>query len=75
VGEVAEVLDGGHAGRLVEPGDPAALAAAIADLLDDAAARADLGARLERRVAEHYSLDGLLERWEDVYRRALIRNG
>ena len=75
VGEVADVLDHGRAGRLVEPGEPGALAAALVGLLDDDDERAALGARLARRVAEHYAVDHLIERWEAVYRRALIRNG
>jgi glycosyltransferase involved in cell wall biosynthesis len=75
VGEVAEVLDDGRAGRVVPPGDAAAIATAVGGLLADDGARADLGARLARRVEERYSVERLLERWEDVYRRARIRNG
>ena len=75
VGEVGDVLDGGRAGRLVEPGDAEALAGAVAGLLDDEAERLALGARLSARVAERYSVGALMEQWEAVYRRALIRNG
>ena len=35
VGGLAELIDDGRTGRLVPPGDPAAMAAALADLLDD----------------------------------------
>lgn len=42
VGAVPALLDDGRRGRLVPPGDPAALAAAIGDLADDPATRAEL---------------------------------
>jgi glycosyltransferase involved in cell wall biosynthesis len=54
VGGLADVLDHGRIGVLVEPGDAAALAAAVADLRADPARREALGraARL-RAVARH----------------------
>jgi phosphatidylinositol alpha-mannosyltransferase len=45
------VLDGGQAGVLVPAGSPAALSAALDDLLDDAEKRAALAAAGRRRVA------------------------
>ncbi|MEU4780494.1 glycosyltransferase family 4 protein [Micromonospora sp. NPDC023633] len=45
------VLDGGRAGRLFPTGDPAALRTALADLLDDADARAALTACGDQVVA------------------------
>jgi glycosyltransferase involved in cell wall biosynthesis len=42
VGAVPALLDDGRRGRLVPPGDVAALAEAIAGLLDDERARAEL---------------------------------
>jgi len=59
----------------VAPGDVSALAEAVLRLLDDDAERAALGDRLQGRVAERYSVDRLVAGWEEVYRRALIRNG
>jgi glycosyltransferase involved in cell wall biosynthesis len=54
VGGLADILDHGRIGVLVEPGDAAALAAAVADLRADPARREALGraARL-RAVARH----------------------
>ena len=43
IGPVGEVLDGGHLGLLVTPGDMTELAAALAGLRSDAALRAELG--------------------------------
>ena len=69
VGDIPRVLDG--CGWVVEPGDPAALAAAIADALerpDEARRRAALA---RRRCVERYSHDAmehtlvpLFERWQ-----------
>ncbi|QNF95402.1 glycosyltransferase family 4 protein [Janibacter sp. YB324] len=50
IGPVGEVLDGGHLGVLVTPGDETELAAALAGLRSDAALRAELG-DLGRRAA------------------------
>ena len=50
IGPVGEVLDGGHLGVLVTPGDMTELAAALAGLRSDDALRAELG-DLGRRAA------------------------
>jgi glycosyltransferase involved in cell wall biosynthesis len=55
VSDLPEVLDG--CGRIVPPGDPARLAAAIADLLEDEAQARELGARARARCVERYSLE------------------
>jgi phosphatidylinositol alpha-mannosyltransferase len=47
------VLDGGRAGELFRPGDPAALAQALDRLLDDRARRAALAAEGRRAVAPY----------------------
>jgi glycosyltransferase involved in cell wall biosynthesis len=51
VGGVPDVVEDGQEALLVEPGDPAALAAALERLLGDAALRARLGAAAARRAA------------------------
>ncbi len=53
VGAVGAVLDGGVRGRLVPPGDPDALAGAIADLAADPLARATLRQRGLDYAAAH----------------------
>ena len=50
---VPEVVPGGEAGLLVPPRDPAALAAALARLLDDEALRRRLGEAGRRRVERY----------------------
>jgi glycosyltransferase involved in cell wall biosynthesis len=54
IGGIADVLDDGHAGRLVAPGDVRGLAEAVRGLLGDEPARRELGARGRRRCEEHY---------------------
>lgn len=55
VGGVADQL--GEAGVLVEPGDPVAMATAVAQLVGDPSARSQLGDRARRRVRECYSIE------------------
>jgi glycosyltransferase involved in cell wall biosynthesis len=53
VAEFEDVLDGGRAGRLVPPGDVAALAAAMYDLAADGEMRRRLGAAALERSARY----------------------
>src|SRR5436305_906905 len=55
VGGFTELAEGHDAARLVPPGDPAALAAAIEQLLDDPAERARLGQAAADAAATAYS--------------------
>jgi glycosyltransferase involved in cell wall biosynthesis len=74
VGGVPEVLDEGRCGRLVPPNDAAALATAIASVLDapDAAAMA---ARGRARVESAYTLDAMVRGLERVYETVLREHG
>jgi glycosyltransferase involved in cell wall biosynthesis len=65
---MADVLADGQAGALVAPGQPAALAAAIAALLADPAARADLAARGRHRFEAQYRIDGVAAALAGHYR-------
>jgi glycosyltransferase involved in cell wall biosynthesis len=70
VGGVASVVKDGDGGFVVEPEDEPGLALAIARVLDDqtVAAQAADGAA---EVAQVFSLDGLAERLDGLYRRLL----
>ncbi len=70
VGGFPEVAEQGAA-RIVPPGDPAALGAAISELIGDEAARGEL-AQAARRAAEGpYSWDAVAARTTDLYQRLL----
>jgi glycosyltransferase involved in cell wall biosynthesis len=67
VGGIPAIIEDGVEGLLVPPGDPAALAAAIARLLDDPAERARLGAAARRRQQEQFRLEDMLDVLQDLY--------
>jgi glycosyltransferase involved in cell wall biosynthesis len=66
VGDAAQLV--GDTGRIVPPRDPAALAAAVTELLAlPQAARAALGERARARVARDYGLASVVAAYERVY--------
>lgn len=70
VGGFPEVADAGAA-RLVPPGDTAALAAALAELVADEGARAELAAAASLAAAGPFSWDEAARRTIDLYRELL----
>src|SRR5579871_5083511 len=56
VAGIPELIDNGATGVLVPPGEPSALAAALAALIGDPQRRALLGAAGERRVRSRFAL-------------------
>jgi glycosyltransferase involved in cell wall biosynthesis len=76
VGGNPEVVRDEESGFLVPPRDPVALGDAMLRLmgLPDAERRA-LGAGGSEYIRTHYGLSRALERWEDLYREVLSRNG
>ncbi len=69
-GGIPDVVEDGTTGRLVPPGDAAALGAAIADLCRDGARRAAMGAAA-RVAVRRFSADHTAEGTLAVYRRVL----
>jgi glycosyltransferase involved in cell wall biosynthesis len=67
VGGIAEIVEHGVSGLLVLPRDAAALAAAIARLLGDAALREQLGRAARRRVEQHFDLDRNIARYVELF--------
>lgn len=59
---VAELIEDGATGRLVPPEDPAALAAALAELIRDPQRRAALGAAGAERVRRDFGSDSGIDR-------------
>ena len=68
---VPHVARHGHEALTVPPSDPAALAAAIAQLLADRALAQRLGAAGRRRATTEYDLQSFVRRIEDVYDQAV----
>jgi glycosyltransferase involved in cell wall biosynthesis len=68
VGGTAEAVADGVTGLVVPPRDARALASALADLLADPERRARLGAAGRRRVAERFTVEGMLAGTAAVYR-------
>jgi glycosyltransferase involved in cell wall biosynthesis len=71
VGDVPTVLMDGRAGVLVPPGDAAALASGLAQLLADPTQARRLSTAASERAAEAYTVDTMLERYVSVYDRLM----
>jgi glycosyltransferase involved in cell wall biosynthesis len=64
----------GETGRVVAPGNPAALAAALQELVSAGAAkRGELGQAARSRVAERFSLEKTVAAYEELYEELLAR--
>lgn len=73
VGGVPELVQDGQTGLLVPPSDPAALADALAALLDDAGRRHRLGRAGQQRLQTHFRLETQVTALEQTY-HALLEN-
>lgn len=71
VGQCAEVLDSGRAGRLVPPGNVSALANALVDLLESAKDRSHFGTTLREWVRANYSAERVIPKVCEVYDKVL----
>ena len=67
VGGIPDVVTDGSNGLLVESRDTAALARAIAALLDEPGERTRLGRAARRRVAESFSVEAVLPQVEQLW--------
>src|SRR5439155_3722342 len=74
VGGVPELVEDGVTGLLLPPGDAAALATALQNLIEDPVRAERLGRAARRRVEERFSLarqiDALLELWREIIETA-----
>lgn len=70
VGGIPGVLEPAGGGVLVPPGDPSALATAIAALLDEPDARRALGRKGAAAARATYHEDEVVERWHALYEGA-----
>jgi glycosyltransferase involved in cell wall biosynthesis len=72
-GGIPELVEDGRTGLLVPPGDPAALAAAMAALARDPDRSAELGQAARRRVVARHDPGGHVDALLDCYRWAIAR--
>lgn len=75
VGDVPTVVRDGSTGRLVPSENVELLAAAMVDLLKDAALRRRLGAAAKRLIAEEFSAERMSANYLRVYEGALAQRG
>jgi sugar transferase (PEP-CTERM/EpsH1 system associated) len=67
VGGIPEVIVDGKTGTLVPPADEAALASAIAWMIENRDAARGMGEAGKRRARDEFSLDAMISRYEAVY--------
>lgn len=72
-GGTDELVTDGETGLLVDPAEPAALAAALARIYADRDAAREMGVRGARLVRERHSLEAMVRATEDLYREAIAR--
>jgi len=72
VGGLPSAIEDGVTGRLVPPGDPAALAQAIQDLLANPLAARAMGEAARTRTIHEHGWPHVVERFEAAYERATL---
>jgi sugar transferase (PEP-CTERM/EpsH1 system associated) len=75
VGGNAELVDDGGCGMLVESEDIAGLTAALSSYVLDPSLRARHGAQARQRAVGRFGLDTMVDAYEDLYTRLLVRLG
>ena len=68
VGGLAEIIEDGREGCLVDPDQPAEIAAAILSILEDPAKRRAMGAAALERFQNEFTTDRMIDEIEKVYR-------
>lgn len=76
VGGNREIVIDGKTGFIVPPRNPDALAQAMQRMMDtDESERLQMGAAARRYIIENYSMEHVVQQWEDLYRELLSRKG
>jgi len=76
VGGTPQIIVDGETGWLTPPGDAEALAATMQQPMRmSLERRCAMGENARRRVAQHFSLDPAIDRWEQLYMKLLARSG
>jgi glycosyltransferase involved in cell wall biosynthesis len=74
VGSIPETIVDGTTGVLVEPGDEEGLARGVLRLLDDPRLARQWGQAARQRVVERYSLETMVQRYEQLLMRLFYRS-
>lgn len=74
VGGIPELVEDGRTGRLVPPGNPEALAAALVEVLSEPDRAAEYGRAGRRSVEQTYSFERMVEQFETLYVSELERS-
>ncbi len=74
-GGIPEVVKEGETGVLVEPGDPAALAAALDALISDPELRLRMGKAGRRWIEERFSTEEMVRRYLELYHEVILQRG
>ena len=67
VGSLPEVIDSGRTGVLIEPGDPRALAAAIADMVDDPVRSREMAEAARGVVQSRFSVEPMVDKYAALF--------
>jgi len=74
VGGLPDTVQHGETGLLVPPANPAALAAAVTELLTDPARRQEMGSRGREHCLRRFDIDATVAQVESLYRAGLRRS-
>ena len=72
-GGMTDMLDSGRVGRLVPPGNPKEIAAAVIELLGNPGLRSSLGQAARNRLLSEYNADTISTLQIESYQRAIAR--
>lgn len=73
VGGIPSMIRDGEEGILINPDEPVALAAKIADLLHNPGLRSELGQMARKKASEQFDWDGRLKEYDSILHEALKR--
>ena len=71
ISKIIRMIKDGKTGHLIEPGDLAKLKERLAKLANDAPLRTALGQAGRKLVEEEFTVDQLVERQSELYKRLL----
>jgi glycosyltransferase involved in cell wall biosynthesis len=73
IGGIPEIILDGVTGCLVEPGDPAQLARALHQLLEDPGQRRQLGERAAIHATNHFNINYTKSEYHKIIRHCIMR--